>query len=350
MFGRRTMHLPTSGVTSDGRWSIGRPARCRKANSSLAGRLGAKRVHGATIGRPSHYRRAVEPQLRSDACRLSPSETRENHLPTGSRLQWQPLACRLRSLPPRRSAVAAYVQPFLTSRPLGPVHSALPSESLTRATTVNGETRVLCAWLLCLHHADPVTAAACGGDGRTAVPLDPSPLFLTTRPEQRTVGPADSERARCYPKDGELCMSRTKPEETLVEDSWRSHAVLSGKANDQRDWGRNVLILFSNFEWVRRPICLEKSCPAGMRRTASGLVLVLVDIDSRTVAMEVGIRQGVCNNSPAESTSPENGWRSSAEPVPDRLGNVVEEVATVRVEGVERELAWSRRRCRSWWQ
>ena len=36
---------------------------------------------------------------------------------------------------------------------------------------------------------------------------------------------------------------------------------------------------------------------------------VLVDRDSRTVAMEVGNRQGVCNNSPAESTSPENGWR-----------------------------------------
>jgi len=27
--------------------------------------------------------------------------------------------------------------------------------------------------------------------------------------------------------------------------------------------------------------------------------------------MEVGIRQGVCNNSPAEWTGPENGWRSS---------------------------------------
>jgi hypothetical protein len=27
--------------------------------------------------------------------------------------------------------------------------------------------------------------------------------------------------------------------------------------------------------------------------------------------MEVGIRQGVCNNSPAEVTSPENGWRCS---------------------------------------
>jgi hypothetical protein len=27
--------------------------------------------------------------------------------------------------------------------------------------------------------------------------------------------------------------------------------------------------------------------------------------------MEVGIRQGVCNDSPAEATGPENGWRSS---------------------------------------
>ena len=30
----------------------------------------------------------------------------------------------------------------------------------------------------------------------------------------------------------------------------------------------------------------------------------LVAKDSRTVAMEVGIRSGVCNNSPAEATSP----------------------------------------------
>lgn len=45
---------------------------------------------------------------------------------------------------------------------------------------------------------------------------------------------------------------------------------------------------------------------------------VLVALDSRTVAMEVGIRQGVCNNSPAEATSPENGWRSSVSPIPDR--------------------------------
>ena len=36
--------------------------------------------------------------------------------------------------------------------------------------------------------------------------------------------------------------------------------------------------------------------------------------------MEVGIRQGVCNNSPAESTSPENGWRWSVEPIPGRRG------------------------------
>ena len=36
---------------------------------------------------------------------------------------------------------------------------------------------------------------------------------------------------------------------------------------------------------------------------------VSVDPDSRTVAIKVGTRQGVCNNSPAESTGPENGWR-----------------------------------------
>jgi hypothetical protein len=34
--------------------------------------------------------------------------------------------------------------------------------------------------------------------------------------------------------------------------------------------------------------------------------------------MEVGTRQGVCNNSPAESTSPENGWRWSVGPIPGR--------------------------------
>jgi len=33
----------------------------------------------------------------------------------------------------------------------------------------------------------------------------------------------------------------------------------------------------------------------------------LVHLDSRAVAMEVGIGQGVCNNSHAECTSPENG-------------------------------------------
>ena len=39
--------------------------------------------------------------------------------------------------------------------------------------------------------------------------------------------------------------------------------------------------------------------------------------------MEVGIRSGVCNNSPAESTSPENGWRCSDECMPDRRANRV---------------------------
>jgi hypothetical protein len=42
--------------------------------------------------------------------------------------------------------------------------------------------------------------------------------------------------------------------------------------------------------------------------------------DSRTVAMEVGIRLGVCNNSPAECIGPENGWRLSVLPIPRRWG------------------------------
>lgn len=52
--------------------------------------------------------------------------------------------------------------------------------------------------------------------------------------------------------------------------------------------------------------------------------------------MEVGTRQGVCNNSPAESTSPENGWRSSAEPVPDRFGNVVDRLARASLQADDR--------------
>ena len=34
--------------------------------------------------------------------------------------------------------------------------------------------------------------------------------------------------------------------------------------------------------------------------------------------MEVGTRSEVCNNLPAESTSPENGWRLNVVPILDR--------------------------------
>jgi len=37
--------------------------------------------------------------------------------------------------------------------------------------------------------------------------------------------------------------------------------------------------------------------------------------DSRTVATEVGIRQGVCNNSPAEAIRSENGQCYSKQPL-----------------------------------
>ena len=43
----------------------------------------------------------------------------------------------------------------------------------------------------------------------------------------------------------------------------------------------------------------------------------LVHLNSRTVVVEVEIRQGVCNNPPAEWISPENGWRSSMWPILD---------------------------------
>lgn len=39
----------------------------------------------------------------------------------------------------------------------------------------------------------------------------------------------------------------------------------------------------------------------------SSLKKELIHFDSRRMAMEVGIRLGVCNNSPAEWISPKNG-------------------------------------------
>ena len=55
--------------------------------------------------------------------------------------------------------------------------------------------------------------AASGGLGEIpARGLGASPARLV-----RIVGEAEQERTRWDPKDGELCLSRTKPEETLVE-------------------------------------------------------------------------------------------------------------------------------------
>lgn len=51
------------------------------------------------------------------------------------------------------------------------------------------------------------------GGGRTTGPSrSPSPSLAAVRR-----GEAEQERTRRDPKDGELCLSRTKPEETLVE-------------------------------------------------------------------------------------------------------------------------------------
>ncbi|KRZ48630.1 hypothetical protein T02_7851 [Trichinella nativa] len=106
-----------------------------------------------------------------------------------------------------------------------------------------------------------------------------------------------SERAHWYPKDGELCLSRMKPEETLVE--VRSGVDVQITQRMIRGVGNAMFSAYSQTSngQVKVPDIGAHEIPEK----------VLVDIDSRTVAMEVGIRQGVCNNSPAESTSPENG-------------------------------------------
>ena len=57
--------------------------------------------------------------------------------------------------------------------------------------------------------------------------------------------------------------------------------------------------------------------------------------------MEVGIRQGVCNNSPAEVTSPENGWRCSVVLILRRQRQY--NSATVPRVGRRREALTSRR-------
>jgi hypothetical protein len=53
---------------------------------------------------------------------------------------------------------------------------------------------------------DPCVPARKGRPGRNTDP----PISLI-------VDVAESERIRWYPKDGELCLGKTKPEETLVE-------------------------------------------------------------------------------------------------------------------------------------
>eukprot|EP00166_Cyanidium_caldarium_P001284 ctg_1656.g507 len=79
------------------------------------------------------------------------------------------------------------------------------------------------------------------------------------------------EHARWDPKDGELCLSRVKPEETLVEARSDSDlvpsevslriagaggvTVLPGKANDSGRRGAGLLELVSNSQWVRRVRC-----------------------------------------------------------------------------------------------
>ncbi len=55
-------------------------------------------------------------------------------------------------------------------------------------------------------------------EGAMKVKLTQDPVFRSTvAPFRLHVSGAEVERTRWDPKDGELCLSRAKPEETLVE-------------------------------------------------------------------------------------------------------------------------------------
>ena len=60
-------------------------------------------------------------------------------------------------------------------------------------------------------------------DGLGAAPARLVPIAVVVE--------AELERTRWYPKDGELCLSRLKPEETLVEDRSDSDVQI-----DRRTW------------------------------------------------------------------------------------------------------------------
>jgi len=70
-----------------------------------------------------------------------------------------------------------------------------------------------------------------------------------------------------------------------------------------------------------------------------------VHLDSRAVAMEGGIRYGVCNNSPAECTSPENGRCLNEPPIVRRDFRIFQSESRVgrlkpRNKALKRKLEW----------
>ncbi|WZZ15381.1 hypothetical protein YC2023_108470 [Brassica napus] len=154
--------------------------------------------------------------------------------------------------------------------------------------------------------------------------LDPSRVH--SRPTLIFLEGFECEHSCRDPKDGELCLSGAKPEETLVE-------ARSDTDVQIRHRGRNVLDLFSNFKLVGGGGCFVE--PSHRIESSKWAIF-----DSRTVVMEV------------ESTSPENGWRWSARPIPGRRGKSQASMsrrARRSLQNLGREPGRSGRRCRSWW-
>jgi hypothetical protein len=67
---------------------------------------------------------------------------------------------------------------------------------------------------------------------------------------------------------------------------------------------------------------------------------VLVHLDSRSMVMEVENRSGMCNNSPAEWTSPENGLRYNGVPILNHWFKLMNQWVGGR-RGCEKVLVWT---------
>jgi len=105
--------------------------------------------------------------------------------------------------------------------------------------------------------------------------------------------PPNCKRARLWPSLLAAC------------ERWLNKSMRLFCSNETHYVGHYLVSSTGEAEWTESPVRVPH------RRLTQIPERALCTIDSGTVAMKVGIRQGVCNNSPAEVRGPDNGWRPS---------------------------------------